>query len=133
MNYFKLLGIAFGLAAFLKPFYMHLLPWDENRFLKIFYSETRPPWIVPLAIGGLGLIGLTWYLHLTLAVPNSIYITVLFSLTALKALTFLFDYGRFQKTVAGMLKKDKGRGIVMLDWGVSALGLIILVVTFLVY
>ncbi len=26
MNYFKVLGIGFGLIAFLKPFYMHLLP-----------------------------------------------------------------------------------------------------------
>jgi len=32
MNYFKVLGIVFGLAAFLKLFYMHFLPWDENSF-----------------------------------------------------------------------------------------------------
>jgi hypothetical protein len=43
MNYFKVLGIVFGLAALLKPFYMHLLPWDENQFIEKFYSEKRPP------------------------------------------------------------------------------------------
>lgn len=133
MNYFKVLGIIFGLAAFLKPFYMHLLPWDENQFIEKFYSEKRPPWIIVIALLGLGLIALTWYLHFTLGIANSIYITVLFSLTAIKALTLLFDYGRFQKTVAGMLKKDKGRGIVLVDIAASLIGLIILIVTFMLY
>jgi len=133
MNYFTVLGFVFGLAALLKPVYMHLLPWDENRFLEKFYSEKRPPWIIFIALLGLGLIALTWYLHFTLEVPNSIYITILFSLTALKAFTFLFDYQRFQKTVAAMLRKDRGRSIVKLDIGVSFFGLIILVATFLLY
>ncbi|MDY6826976.1 MAG: hypothetical protein SVV67_07345 [Bacillota bacterium] len=81
------------------------------------------------------MIALTWYLHFTLDVPNSIYITILFSLTAIKALTLLFDYGRFQKTVAGMLKKEKDRGrkIVLIDVGVYLLGVIILVMVFMVY
>ncbi|MDW7739671.1 MAG: hypothetical protein SCJ97_06395 [Bacillota bacterium] len=133
MNYFKLLGIIFGLAALLKPVYMHLLPWDENQFLEKFYSEKRPPWIIPIALIGLALVALTWYLHFTLNIPHSIYITVLFSLTAIKALTFIFDYDRFQKAVAGMLRKEKGRKIVLIDIGVSVIGLVILVVTFLVY
>lgn len=133
MNYFKVLGIVFGLAALLKPFYMHLLPWDENQFIEKFYSEKRPSWVIVIALIGLGLIALTWYLHFTLGIANSIYITVLFSLTAIKALTLILDYGRFQKAVAGMLKKDKGRSIVLIDIGVSVIGLIILVVTFIAY
>jgi len=133
MNYFKILGIIFGLAAFLKPFYMHLLPWDENQFIEKFYSEKRPSWIIPIALIGLGLVALTWYLHFTRGVANSIYITVLFSLTALKALTLLFDYGRFQKAVAAMLRKDKGKQIVLIDIGVSIFGLVILVLTLLIY
>jgi uncharacterized membrane protein len=133
INYFKALGIIFGLAALLKPVYMHLLPWDENQFLKKFYSEKRPPWIIAIALAGLALIALTWYLHFILDILNSIYITILFSLTAIKALTLLFDYSRFQKTVAGMLKKDRGRKIVLIDVGVSLLGVIILVVVFMVY
>jgi hypothetical protein len=52
MNYFKALGIIFGLAAMLKPFYMHLLPWDENTFIENFYREKRPAWIVPIALAG---------------------------------------------------------------------------------
>ncbi|SDY23877.1 hypothetical protein SAMN05421736_101746 [Evansella caseinilytica] len=133
MNYFMVLGIIFGLAALLKPVYMHLFPWDENTFIEKFYSEKRPPWIIPIVLVGLILVTLTWYLHFTLDVPNSIYIAVLFSLTALKGLTLLLDYGRFQKAVARMLRKDKGRGIILIDIGVAVFGLIVLVVTFLVY
>lgn len=133
MNYFKVLGIIFGLAALLKPVYMHLLPWDENQFLERFYSKERPLWIVIIAIIGLALIILTWYLHFTLEIEYSIYMTILFSLTSLKALVLLFDYSRFQEAVAKMLKKDRGRQIVLIDIGVSILGIIILIITFLVY
>ena len=133
MNYFKVLGIIFGLAAFLKPFYMHLLPWDENSFIEKFYSEKRPPYIIVIALLGLVLVALTWYFHFTLDVANSIYITVLFSLTAIKALVLLLDYQKFQKTVAAMLSRDRGRGVVLVDIGASVFGLVILIVTFILY
>lgn len=133
MNYFKVLGIVFGLAAFLKPFYMHLLPWDEKSFIEKFYTEKRPPYIVFIALFGLALIALTWYLHFTINVANSIYLTVIFSLTAIKALVLLLDYQKFQKTVAAMLRKDRGRGVILIDIGAAVIGLIILVLTFILY
>jgi len=129
MNYFKVLGIVFGLAAFLKPFYMHLLPWDENSFIEKFYSEKRPPYIVVIALLGLALVALTWYLHFTLGID----LTVLFSLTAVKALVLLLDYQKFQKTVAAMLRKDRGRGVILVDIAASAFGLVILAATFYFY
>ncbi len=52
MNYLKVLGIILGLVAFLKLFYMHLLPWDENGFIEKFFSEERPPYIVVIALLG---------------------------------------------------------------------------------
>ncbi|MDZ4131947.1 MAG: hypothetical protein U1E11_02315 [Dethiobacteria bacterium] len=133
MNYFKLLGLIFGLAAFLKPFYMHLLPWDENSFIEKFYSEKRPPYIVVIAQFGLALVALTWYLHFTLDIANSIYLTVVFSLTAVKALVLLLDYQKFQKTVAAMLRKDRGRGVILIDIAASAIGLVILAATLYFY
>lgn len=133
MNYFKVLGIVFGLAAFLKPFYMHLLPWDEKSFIEKFYSEKRPPYVIAIALLGLFLIVLTWYMHFTLGIANSIYLTVLFSLTAVKALVLLLDYQKFQKTVAAMLRKDRGRGVILIDIGASVIGLTILIVTFILY
>jgi len=69
---------------------------------------------------GLGLVAFTWYLHFFINVLNSIYIALLFSLTALKGLTLLFDYSRFQKMFARMLRKDRSREIVLIEIGVAA-------------
>jgi len=133
MNYFKVLGLIFGLAAFLKPLYMHILPWDENKFIAKAYGEKRPAWIVPVAVAGLGLVALTWYMHFTAGVPNSIVLTIIFSLTAIKAIALIFDYKTFHKWVARMLSKDKGRDIVIIDIAASIIGLIIIVLTFILY
>jgi hypothetical protein len=133
MNYFKILGIIFGLAAFLKPFYMHIIPWDENKFIAKAYSEKRPAWIVPVAVLGLALVALTWYMHFTADIQYSLVITILFSLTAIKAIALIFDYKRFQEWVKGMLSQDKGRGIVLVDIGASIFGLAVIVLTLYFY
>jgi hypothetical protein len=133
MNYFLVLGIVMGGLALLKPVYMHLIPWDENRFIAKAYAEKRPVWVVVMALLGLGLVGLTWYLHFTAAVPYSIVITLLFSLTAVKGITLLLDYARFQHWVAGMLRRDGGRQIVWIDLGVSLIGLGMMAVSVWLY
>lgn len=133
MNYFMGLGMVFGLAAMLKPVYMHVLPWDEQAFIAKAYDARRPTWIVPVAVVGLVWIALTWYLHLTAGVPHSWVVTVLFSLTAVKAIALLFDYGRFQRWVASLLAKDRGRGVVMIDLAVGAFGLAIVVTSLVLY
>jgi len=133
MNYFKVLGIIFGLLAMLKPFYMHLIPWDENKYIAKAYAQKRPKWIVPVAILGLLLVAFTWYKELTTNVPYSLVITILFSLTAIKALMFIFDYEKFQKWVAGMLAQKQGRKIVYIDIVVGLFGMIITVASILIY
>ncbi|TVR55388.1 MAG: hypothetical protein EA426_15305 [Spirochaetaceae bacterium] len=133
MNYFTWLGLVFGLAALLKPVYMHLIPWDENAFIAKAYAEKRPPWIVPVAIIGLGLVALTWYQHFTAGVEYSLILTILFSLTALKAITLIFDYKRFHAWVAGMLTKGKGKKIVLIDIIAGIFGLAIVLLAVLVY
>lgn len=133
MNFFKILGIIFGLIAMLKPVYMHLIPWDENKYIAKAYSEKRPRWIVPVAITGLLLVALVWYVELTTDVPYSMVITVIFSLTAVKALFFIFDYQKFQKWIAGMLAEKKGRKIVRIDIIAGLLGLIIIIVSLLIF
>ena len=133
MNYFLVLGLIFGFAALLKPVYMHLIPWDENKFIAKAYSEKRPSWIVPVAVAGLGLIALTWYMHFTAGIANSIVLTLIFSLTAIKGIVLIFDYQSFHKWVARMLAKEKGRDIVMIDIAASVIGLIVIVLTFVLY
>ncbi len=133
MNYFKILGIIFGLMAMLKPFYMHLIPWDENKFIAKAYSKKRPKWIVPVAIAGLLLVAFTWYKELTSDVSYSMIITVIFSLTAIKALLFIFDYAKFQKWVAGMLAEKKGKKIVMVDIIAGIFGAMVVIASILMY
>lgn len=133
MNYFQILGMGFGLIAFLKPFYMHVLPWDENKFIAKAYTRKRPKWIVPIAIIGLLFVGFTWYMELTTHIKYSIIITIMFSLTAVKAILFIFDYKKFYNWVDGMLRKNKGKKIVLVDIyaGIFGLALFILSIVFL--
>ncbi len=133
MNYFKILGLVFGLAAFLKPVYMHLIPWDENKFIARTYSQKRPAWIVPVAVIGLLLVAFTWYKHFTAGVPYSIVLTILFSLTAVKGLTLLFNYDQFHKTVVKLLSKDRGRDIILIDIGAGIFGLVLILLAILAY
>ncbi len=133
MNYFEILGISFGLLAFLKPFYMHILPWDEMKGIEKAYAEKRPTWVVPTAIAGILLVAFTWYKEVTTAIPYSILITLLFSLTLVKAVFFLFDYKKFQQWVSGMLNREKGKQIILVDIGASAFGLLLIVVSVLVF
>ncbi len=133
MNYFRMLGLVFGLAAALKPVYMHLLPWDENAFIAKAYAKRRPAWIVPVALLGLALVALTWYMHFTAGIAYSLILTVLFSLTAVKGIMLLLDYERFQAWVAGMLSKDRGRGVVLVDAAAGVVGVAIVILALVVY
>lgn len=133
MNYFKILGIVFGLMALLKPFYLHLIPWDENKFIAKAYAKKRPKWIVPVAIFGLALVAFTWYKELTTQIEYSYIISILFSLTAIKALFFIMDYEKFQKWVSGMLSQNHGKKIIVIDILVGIFGLAVIILSILVY
>jgi len=112
---------------------MHILPWDEMKGIEKAYAEKRPAWVVPTAIAGILLVAFTWYKEVTTAIPYSILITLLFSLTLIKAVYFLFDYKKFQQWVSGMLKRERGKQIILLDIGASAFGLLLIIVSVLVF
>lgn len=133
MNYFKALGILFGLIALLKPIYMHVLPWNEFDFIKKAYQEERPRWVVYACVLGLLLVALTWYMHFTVNVKYSIVITLLFSLTLVKGITLLFNYQAFQQWVTKLLQKENNKKIVLIDMGASLFGLVLIVCSFVFY
>lgn len=133
MNYFKVLGLVVGLAALLKPVYMHIIPWDENKFLAKTYAGQRPPWVLAVVVCGLLLVAFTWYMHFTADIPYSIVITLLFSLSAVKGLVLLLDYERFQQWVAGMLQRNRGRDIVKIDIAVGVFGAVIVILSLVLY
>lgn len=117
----------------LKPFYMHLIPWDENKWIAKAYSKKRPLWVVPVVLAGLILVAFAWYKYFTTDVHYSIVITIHFSLTAIKGVILLFDYQKFQTWVAGMLQREKGRKIILIDIGVGVFGLLIVLFSLYVY
>ncbi len=133
MNYFKVLGIIFGLVAGLKPFYIHLLPYDENKVLGKAYASKRPAWVIPVGILGLLLVAFTWYKEFTTEIPYSIILALIFSLTAIKAFFFIFNYEKFQQWVAKMLEEQQGKKIVVLDIFVGILGLAVILASILLY
>lgn len=133
MSYFKILGLVFGLATFLKPFYMHILPWDENAFIEKAYSEKRPGWIIWVSIIGFLLVSFTWYKYFITDVPYSIIITLLFSLTLIKGMVFVFNYKAFFLWVSKMLSSNDGKKIVAIDIGVGVFGLMVIILSVLLY
>ena len=112
---------------------MHLIPWDENKFIAKAYTEKRPWWILPVAILGLLLVGFTWYKELTTDIPYSIIITILFSLTSIKAIVFLYDYQKFFLWIESMLKKEEGKQIVWVDIAAGIFGLLLILLSLLLF
>lgn len=133
MNYFKGLAVIFGIIAFLKPFIMHVIPWDENKFIQKAYSKKRPKWIVPVAIIGIILVVFTWYKYFTTDVQYAIILAILFSLTAIKAIVFIFDYEKFYKWIQKMINKENGKDIVLIDIGAGIFGLLLILLGIFIY
>ena len=129
MAYFKILGILFGLTALLKPVVFHLIPWDEHAFFQKAYSARRPAWVIPVALAGVVLVVWTWVMEVVTHHPRTLVVTILFSLTIVKALFLLVRYDAFQRWVQEMTRRNKGRSVMLMDAGVGLLGLAILVWT----
>ena len=126
MYYFKILGIVYGFLAMMKPFYMHLIPWDENKYIAQVYSKKRPLWIVFIAIAGLSLVAITWYMELTTSIPYSLVLTILFSVTAIKASMLLINYQSFQKWIEKLLMAERNKKIIAIDIAVGIFGFLII-------
>jgi len=71
--------------------------------------------------------------ELTTDIPYSLIITIIFSLTAIKAILFIFDYEKFQQWVEGMLAKGDGKKIVLVDILAGLFGLIVLATSIFIY
>ena|SRR6056297_2744098 len=133
MIYFKVLGILIGIAAMLKPIYMHLLPWDENKFPANTLLKKRLLWIVPVTFFGLIMVACTWYVELNTDLTYSMIFTVIFTLAVMRILVFLFDYQAFYKWLKRKLMEDRGKKFVIVDLWVGELGLIMVVLSIVLY
>lgn len=108
MNYFQVLSFIFGAVLILTRPAIQFFPKQWNKFeLEQAYTEQQPKWVWIVGAIGLGLVGLTWYMHFTAGVPYSLVITILFSLTLVKMSQVLFNYRQFRAFAVRVLEKDR--------------------------
>lgn len=103
MNYFAVVSILWGLVAVLKWPVMLLLPGHSSTVLGRAYSSEQRSWIWVVVAFGLAFTALTWYMHLTTAVPYSIVLTFLISLMVIKLASLVFSYSAFHRFAQGLL------------------------------
>lgn len=127
MLYFKCLGLIFGIIAFLKPFYLHILPFDEKKWIEKMYPKEKPYWINLISVLGIILLIVTWIIELLTQISFSIVISLLFSFTIIKIIVLLFNYKKFYKWVTNLLKKE--HQLFVIDGFVSLFGLILILFT----
>jgi hypothetical protein len=94
--------------------------------LQILIRKSGLPGLYRVALIGLALVGFTWYMEIVTDIRYSLVITIMFSLTAIKAIVFIVDYRKFYNWVAGILKKDEGKKIVLVDVAAGVFGLVMI-------
>ena len=77
---------------------IHLLGEKWTNFeLNRAYTEKQPLWVWIVGFIGIGLVGITWYIYFITAVPYSIIITLIITLTMIKVSQILFNYQKFRE------------------------------------
>ena len=73
--------------------------WEQNSA----YKENRPAWVISVAITGLVLIAVTWYVYLSQGIAYGWVLALLITLTGIKIVALLFQYNKFRGFVKTML------------------------------
>lgn len=106
--YFKLLSLIWGIFAITVRPLIHLIPKQWNDFeLNKAYKKKQPKWVWVAGVLGFLLVSITWYVELTTAVPYSLIITILVTLTLVKIFQLLFNYDKFRQFVVKALIEDQ--------------------------
>jgi hypothetical protein len=133
-NYFRWVLVVWGAAALLtKPVFFNLLGerWRSWLAQNAYHEGKRPAWILFAAVGSFLLIGYTWVRVYLDPVPYDWVVGVLMTVSAVKVLALLFDYGRFQSWVSELLADPVKERRMILQ--VSVVGVVLIVLGFWVY
>lgn len=133
-NYFRWVLVIWGAAALLtKSVFFNLLGDRWRRWLKenAYREGSRPGWVFGAAAGSFLLIGYTWLRVYLDEVPFDWVTGVLMTISAVKIVTLVFDYGRFQAWVSDLLSDPLKEKRMVLQ--VTVVGLILVALGFLVY
>ena len=133
-NYFRWVLVIWGAAALLsKPVFFNLLGDRWRKWLKenAYREGSRPGWIFGAAAVSFLLIGYTWLRVYLDEVPFDWVTGVLMTVSAVKIVTLIFDYSRFQAWVSELLSDPVKEKRMVLQ--VTVVGLILVALGFLLY
>jgi hypothetical protein len=131
---FRWIALLWGAAAILtKPVFFIILgnQWRSLLKNKAYREGKRPNWIVWVSLPLIVLIAFTWWRVAVEPVPLAWILAALMSLSAVKLVTLLFDYNRFQNWVKSVVEdKQKERKMVI---SVTISGIVLIVLAFWLY
>ncbi|MAT45095.1 MAG: hypothetical protein CL609_22410 [Anaerolineaceae bacterium] len=131
---FRWIALIWGVVAILtKPVFFTILgnQWRGLLINKAYREGKRSNWIIWVSIPLIFLIVFTWWRVAVEPVPLSWILAAVMSLSAVKLVTLLFDYNRFQNWVKSVLEdKQKERGMVI---AVTISGMVLIVLAFWIY
>lgn len=126
-NYFSYLCFAWAFIGIVTRILMVGLGERWNRWeLQHAYRQKRPKWIYGIAVGGILLVGVTWYKVFSLDVEGSWVIATLLSLTLVKISALLFNYARFRAFADQTLNNPKKKMRLTVSVFVMSVGFILL-------
>ena len=82
--------------------------WEETQA----YRETRPSWVVAVALFGYGLVALTWYVALSQQIPYGWVLALLVTSTTVKVSVLLFNYAAFRDFLQTSLRSRSRMAII---------------------
>ncbi|SEA23620.1 hypothetical protein SAMN05421743_103261 [Thalassobacillus cyri] len=133
MNFFAIFSIVWGVLMIGIRSLIHLIPKSWNEFeLNQVYKEKKPRWVWALAAISLGIVFFTWYKELTTAVPYSLLLTILVTLTLVKVSQLVFNYKQFRGFVKKALVEDR-QLIRKINAGTTIVGIILIILGIYVY
>lgn len=131
---FRWIALIWGLLAILtKPVFFTLLgkKWRGWLLNNAYREGQRPRWILWISIPLVMLIGLTWWRVFVEPVQLSWILAALMTLSAVKLITLIFDYSRFQHWVNQLLQNKQKERVMVITVTIS--GLLLIVLAFWLY
>jgi hypothetical protein len=112
---------------------IHLLGEKWTNFeLNRAYTEKQPFWVWIVGILGMGLVGITWYIHFITAVPYSILITLIITATMVKVSQVLFNYQKFRE-FAATVTTEKRSVLTTMNIVTALFGVVLVLLGVIVY
>jgi hypothetical protein len=95
--------IGMGSRLVMIYFSKHWAQWEMEKI----YTEQKPPWVYPMALFAIAVVGYTWFKVFTAGIAHSWVIASLVTFTLFKVFNLLFNYTEFRNFVKDVLEDKK--------------------------